>query len=87
VFEAPACYLVFDVLHLAGRDLLRQPYRHRHAQLVDLLGGAPLPLAVVPMTTDPDAAQAWLTEYTDAGIEGVVAKRTDHAYLPDRHRW
>jgi ATP-dependent DNA ligase len=87
VFEAPACYLVFDVLHLAGRDLLRQPYRHRRAQLVDLLGDAPLPLAVVPMTTDPEAAQAWLTEHTDAGIEGVVAKRTDHAYLPHRHVW
>jgi ATP-dependent DNA ligase len=39
------------------------------------------------MTTDPDAAQAWLTEHPDAGIEGVVAKRTDHAYLPERHRW
>src|SRR3982074_152229 len=33
------------------------------------------------MTTDGEAARAWLTGHLDAGIEGVVAKRLDPGYL------
>jgi hypothetical protein len=39
------------------------------------------------MTTDGEAARAWLTGHLDAGIEGVVAKRLDHGYLPERRAW
>jgi hypothetical protein len=36
------------------------------------------------MTTDGQAARVWLTEHLEAGVEGVVAKRLDHAYSPKR---
>jgi ATP-dependent DNA ligase len=39
------------------------------------------------MTTDGEAARAWLTGHLDVGIEGVVAKRLDHGYLPPRRAW
>jgi hypothetical protein len=35
---------------------------------------------------DP-AAQVWLSAHLEAGIEGVVAKRLDHAYSPGKRAW
>ncbi|GAA1194960.1 hypothetical protein GCM10009608_32990 [Pseudonocardia alaniniphila] len=85
--ETPATFVVFDVLAAGGTDLRAHPYRVRRALLLRLLDDAAPPLAVVPMTTDADAARAWLTGHLDAGIEGVVAKRLDHSYLPARRAW
>ncbi|WP_433272829.1 hypothetical protein ACQPZA_20590 [Pseudonocardia xinjiangensis] len=85
--EAPATFVVFDVLAAGGTDLRGHPYRIRRALLLQLLEGAGPSLAVVPMTTDGEAARAWLTGHLDAGIEGVVAKRLDHGYLPARRAW
>jgi ATP-dependent DNA ligase len=85
--EAPATFLVFDVLAAGSTDLRAHPYRIRRALLLQLLEDAAPPLAVVPMTTDGEAARAWLTGHLDAGIEGVVAKRLDHGYLPARRAW
>jgi ATP-dependent DNA ligase len=82
-----AYYVVFDALSAGGTDLRGHPYRVRRAVLQQLLEGVRPPLALVPMTTDGDAARVWLTEHLDAGIEGVVAKRLDHAYLPRRRAW
>ncbi|GAA3061893.1 ATP-dependent DNA ligase [Pseudonocardia yunnanensis] len=85
--EAPATFVVFDVLAAGGTDLRAHPYRIRRALLLQLLDDAVPPLAVAPMTTDGHAARAWLTGHLDAGIEGVVAKRLDHGYLPSRRAW
>jgi ATP-dependent DNA ligase len=85
--EAPATFVAFDVLAAGDTDLRTHPYRIRRALLLQLLDDAAPPLAVVPMTTDGEAALAWLTGHLDAGIEGVVAKRLDHAYLPQRRAW
>jgi ATP-dependent DNA ligase len=84
--EAPASFLVFDVLEAGGTDLRGYSYRVRRAVLQRLLDGVGPPLALVPMTTDGAAARAWLTEHLDAGIEGVVAKRLDQPYRP-RSSW
>ena len=43
-------------------------------------------LALMPATRDLAGAQAWM-RLPVSGIEGVVAKRSDHAYRPDRHVW
>jgi ATP-dependent DNA ligase len=80
-------YVVFDALSAGGTDLRSYPYKVRREVLEQLLDGAPLPLALVPMTLDGDAARVWLTQHLAAGIEGVVAKRLDHAYLPGRRAW
>jgi ATP-dependent DNA ligase len=85
--EAPATFVVFDVLAAGGTDLLTHPYRIRRALLLQLLDDAVPPLAVVPMTTDGKAARAWLTWHLDAGIEGVVVKRLDHPYRPGGRTW
>jgi ATP-dependent DNA ligase len=85
--ETPATFVAFDVLAAGNTDLRTYPYRIRRALLLQLLDDAAPPLAVVPMTTDGEAAHAWLTGHLDAGIEGVVAKRLDHGYLPGRRAW
>jgi ATP-dependent DNA ligase len=79
--------VVFDVLSAGGTDLRRLPYRVRRGVLEQLLDEARPPLALVPMTLDGDAARVWLTDHLAAGVEGVVAKRLDHAYLPGRRAW
>jgi ATP-dependent DNA ligase len=35
---------------------------------------------LIPATTDPAVAPAWLTNHSAAGIEGVIAKRLDQPY-------
>lgn len=77
-----ACLVAFDILAVDGCDLRVVPYRERRERLVELLVAARPPLALTPMTLNRAAAGAWLAPA--AGVEGIVAKRTDHAYRPAR---
>jgi bifunctional non-homologous end joining protein LigD len=74
----PVTYLVFDLLRLDGRDLLREPLRDRRALLESLdLGDV---WWQVPPTYDDGLM---LLEATDQqGLEGVVSKRLDSRYEP-----
>lgn len=76
----PVTYVVFDLLRLYGADLTPQPWSQRRELLerLDLEG----PRWQVPPTyaDGPALLQATL----DAGLEGVVSKRTDSAYTPGR---
>jgi ATP-dependent DNA ligase len=47
-----------------------------------LLGDAPPPLSVTPITADVGEARRWLDRYRGGGIDGVVAKRGDLLYQP-----
>jgi ATP-dependent DNA ligase len=62
--------------------------RARRALLEDLLGRQlPHGLVLMPATTDPAVARAWLTQHSAAGIEGVVAKRRDQPYRAGGRTW
>jgi hypothetical protein len=84
--EVPAALIGFDVLHHSGRDLRPAPYDKRRGVLEDILREAPRGVGLMPMTTNPDAAGAWLGEQPP-GIEGVVAKRRDQRYRPGARSW
>ena len=79
--QVPVFYMVFDVVHLDGRDLMPLPYRERRAVLEGLK------LAGAHWQTPPgqvgDGADM-LAASRDAGLEGVVAKRLDSGYEPGR---
>ncbi|MGI8682175.1 MAG: non-homologous end-joining DNA ligase [Mycobacteriales bacterium] len=77
----PVQYLLFDLLHLDGRSTLRLPYADRRA----LLEGLPLaaPSWQVPPYFRGGGADL-LAASRERGLEGVVAKRLDSAYLPGR---
>ncbi len=84
--EAPASLVVFDVPHHDGDDLRPALYDERRQVLEDLLREAPRGVGLMPMTTDPQAAGAWLRDQPP-GIEGVVAKRRDQRYRPGARSW
>jgi bifunctional non-homologous end joining protein LigD len=71
-------YLVFDLLRLDGRDLLREPLSARRA-LLESLDLADVWWQVPPTYDDG----LMLLEATDQqGLEGVVSKRRDSRYEP-----
>ncbi|MGK5547361.1 non-homologous end-joining DNA ligase [Streptomyces sp. URMC 127] len=77
--EYPARLMLFDVMHLGDRSLLRLPYTERRAVLDGL--GLTGPAWSVPAYVAGHAQQAW--EATLAGgFEGVVAKRLSSVYTP-----
>jgi ATP-dependent DNA ligase len=84
--DAPASLIAFDVLQHDGRDLRPSTYDERRAVLEDLLADAPRGVGLVPVTTDPEAAGAWLRDQPP-GVEGVVAKRRDQRYRPGARSW
>jgi bifunctional non-homologous end joining protein LigD len=78
--RAPVVFAAFDLLHAAGMNLRRQPYRLRRRALEQLL----LPTERVQLVATGDDAAAMYRAALDAGHEGIVAKREDAAYLPGR---
>ncbi|HWM05237.1 MAG TPA: hypothetical protein VNP92_23100 [Actinophytocola sp.] len=83
------CYVVFDVLAYARADLRSRAYGGRRAILEVVLrgGGVPAGLVLTPMSTEHAVAEAWLANHGDAGVEGVVAKRTAQPYRSGRRGW
>ena len=79
--EHPVVIMIFDVLWLDGHSTMGLPYTDRHA-LLDRLALAG-PTWQTPPTTFGGGA-AVLQAATELGLEGVVAKRLDSAYLPGR---
>ena len=76
--EVPLTAYFFDVLHVAGEDLVDAPGGQRFSRLRDAL---PAEL-VVPriVTDDPAAARRRFDEVVSAGHEGVVVKSLAAAY-------
>jgi bifunctional non-homologous end joining protein LigD len=71
--------MIFDLLYLDGESLLDSDYRSRRRQLekLKLEGDA----WRVPPTLDGVGADV-LAASRDAGLEGIIAKRTDSPYKP-----
>lgn len=81
--QTPAQFIGFDALATGSASLLDEPFRVRRAALAALVtGGASC--HVTRATVDPEQATRWLTTFEGAGLDGVVAKRTDGPYLPGK---
>ncbi len=76
--EIPAAYIAFDILVWDGEELWQQPLRKRRAELERRADG----FVVSPATTDLAAARSWLDQFESLGLDGVIGKRLDLAYLP-----
>ena len=80
----PARLVVFDVLHLDGRDLTRLPYRQRRMLLEHLTLDAVTPeLATSPAWPGADGRDI-LQAMADVGMEGIVCKASGSPYLVGR---
>ncbi|MDQ8707574.1 hypothetical protein RCO28_34650 [Streptomyces sp. LHD-70] len=86
--QLPATYAVFDLLaHPELGDIRARPYDERRALLLEVLAEVGPPLQAVPSTADPELALRWYEALQAQNIEGLVIKRGDAAYRPDRSSW
>ena len=82
--ETPASIVFWDLLALGDRDLRQAPFEERRRLLEGALAGAAAPVHLTPATRDPAVAADWFDRFEGAGLDGVVAKRLDGPYEPDK---
>ena len=82
--ETPASFIAFDLLALGGADLTSEPFTHRRAALEQALASAAPPIHVTPLTRDETIARAWFDRFEGAGLDGLIAKRPELTYQPDK---
>jgi bifunctional non-homologous end joining protein LigD len=75
----PVQFLLFDILSLDGKDLMRKPYVERRDALEGLGLSGPQ-WAVPPYQTGDGRVTRSASQ--ELGLEGIVAKRLDSPYLP-----
>jgi len=83
--ETPASVVAFDLLALGDDDLTSRPFAERRAALEDALGPTGhAPVHVTPMTSDVEEAREWFVRFEGAGLDGLIAKKGDLRYQPDK---
>jgi bifunctional non-homologous end joining protein LigD len=78
---APVTYVVFDLLHLDGNDVMPLPYLERRRLLTELLPNDGC--WTVPAHREGDGT-ALLAAVSEQGLEGIMAKRVDSVYVPGK---
>ncbi len=81
--STPANLVVFDLLAVGDESLLDTPLSERRARLERVLEGVDGSIHLTRVTTDPAEAEVWFTRFEGAGLDGVVAKPLDGAYVPN----
>jgi len=76
--EIPARFVAFDVLVWKGEEVWREPLAKRRTRLER----SAKRFGLSPATRDREEALGWLDRFEALGLDGVVAKRRDLAYLP-----
>ena len=72
----PVQLVIFDIMYLDGRSLVKEPYHERRQRLEKLITGGRIQL---PPSFDGDLDTA-LTASETLGLEGIVAKRRSSIY-------
>jgi ATP-dependent DNA ligase len=82
--ETPVSFVAFDLLALGDDDLMGKPFAARRARLERALADAEPPVHLTPITRDEAVAHDWFARFEGAGLDGVIAKRADLTYEPDK---
>ena len=82
--EIPASVVFFDLIAIGDQDLRAVRFSERRARLEEILRDAKPPIHITPATTDHATAQDWFTRFEGAGMDGVMAKKLDSIYAPDK---
>jgi ATP-dependent DNA ligase len=85
--RAPAVFVGFDLLAVAGHDIRSHPLRIRRALLTELATDWTGALQLTPASTDPAQATTWFAELPATGIEGLVVKGLDQPYRGAQRDW
>ncbi|MDJ0767237.1 MAG: ATP-dependent DNA ligase [Ilumatobacter sp.] len=81
--QTPASFVAFDLLALGDENLVDAPFGRRRELLEEHLSPN-AGVHLTPATTDPAIAERWFTRFEGAGLDGVMAKRLDGTYTPDK---
>jgi ATP-dependent DNA ligase len=82
--QTPASFIAFDLIAIDDEDLTGRPLIERRAALERALAGAKPPVHVTPITRDLATARRWFDTFEGAGLDGLIAKRLDLTYEPDK---
>jgi len=83
----PAWYVAFDLLAEGERDLRKLALAERRKRLERALKGSGSPIFLTPHTRDARVAGEWFKRFEGAGLDGVIAKKWDGAYVPGKRLW
>jgi ATP-dependent DNA ligase len=83
----PAWFVAFDLIAEGEEDLRLQPLGERRKRLERLLKGVKAPIFLTPYTRDHKTAGDWFNQFEGAGLDGVMAKAWDGAYVPGKRFW
>jgi ATP-dependent DNA ligase len=82
--STPARFVAFDLLALGDDDYTGRPFEQRRAALERALAGAAPPIHLTPITRDRELARHWFELFEGAGLDGLIAKRADSTYQPNK---
>ena len=82
--EVPVVLFAFDLLHVAGEDLLTRPLRERRDLLARLTFGERVRPSHATLAADPQSLAQRFRQARDRGNEGLVVKRLGSPYAPRR---
>jgi ATP-dependent DNA ligase len=82
--RTPASFIAFDLLALGDDDVTGRPFEQRRAALEQALAHAATPVHLTPITRDEQLARVWFDRFEGAGLDGLIAKRADLTYQPDK---
>jgi ATP-dependent DNA ligase len=83
----PTWFVAFDLLAEGDEDLRRLPLGDRRKRLERLLKGVKSPIFLTPYTRHDKTAEKWFEQFEGAGLDGVMAKAWDGAYVPGKRLW
>ena len=76
--ETPATFIAFDVLLWEGVAVHQRPLAERRVELERVAKG----FTLSPYSRDRAVAEHWLKRLESIGLDGVIAKKLDLAYMP-----
>ncbi len=82
--QTPASFVAFDLLALGDDDLTGVSMTERRAALEQALAHVAAPIHITPATQDLDLARQWFDQFEGAGLDGLIAKKLDLCYQPDK---
>jgi ATP-dependent DNA ligase len=85
--KIPSQLVAFDVLAIGDEDLRPLPLSARRARLEKLLKDVQPPVHLTPYTRDAAVGREWLAVFEGAGLDGIIAKAWEQAYIPGKRGW